>query len=101
MDTQIIDSSTLSHYDESEDKLIIERVQNCEPIIIQNKIDADGFVRFGEMCKVASIPLVLVEKWRNEEGVDILKPGHEDFLARKLLDPDYAYLRTTPNAVRL
>lgn len=96
MDKRVIDSSTFSIYDEAEDKLTIERVQDVEPLLIHNKAEAEDFTRYGDLCKIASIPMVLIEKWKNEEGVDIMKPGTEDFLARKLLDPDYAHLRTVP-----
>lgn len=96
MDTRIIDSSTTSHYDELTDTLHIKRVQDVEPILIQNQEEAKEFTRYGDMGKIASIPMVLVEKWINEEGVNILKPGAEEFLARKLMDPDYMNLRTVP-----
>lgn len=47
----------------------------------------------GDLKLSASIPLGLWLKWKQEEGVDICQPGTDEFLKRKLNDPEYAYLR--------
>lgn len=43
-----------------------------------------------------SVPLALVEKWKREDGVNVLHPDGHDYLKRKLNDYDFAYLRTSP-----
>lgn len=46
-----------------------------------------------EMKHVASIPAFILQKWREEFGVDVLKKEHGDLLKRLLNDPDYLWLR--------
>lgn len=78
--------------------MIVTRTQDVESILEDNKArHADwGHRRAGDLKHVAQIPLVLAAKWLDEEGVNILQPGNEDFLRCKLNDPEYAYLRTAP-----
>lgn len=47
----------------------------------------------GDLKWVGSIPMGLWLKWKMEDGVDILQRGSEEFLKRKLNDPEFAYLR--------
>lgn len=71
--------------------------QDTTDIIARNRAMAnenDGYTKSREMRRVASIPYVLIQKWLHEEGWDALDPDNTDRLARKLNDPDYAYLRT-------
>jgi hypothetical protein len=56
----------------------------------------DGYNADRTMRRVASIPMHLIYQWLQEEGWNALDPDHADRLARKLNDPDYAYLRTAP-----
>lgn len=90
--------ATRFHFDESANRTIIERVQDVEPILERNKREAadkvQGAGRSKEMRKVASIPLVVVEKWLREDGLDVFNPDHRVRLLRKLQDPAYRYLRT-------
>jgi hypothetical protein len=48
----------------------------------------------GDMHKVASIPLVLVEKWCKEAGCNVLEPKNRHILMAKLRDRDFSKLRT-------
>ncbi|MEA2807644.1 MAG: hypothetical protein QOJ17_1785, partial [Rhodospirillaceae bacterium] len=43
---------------------------------------------------VARIPLIIIEKWRNELGVDYWNPDHQDKVDRLLADPEWRWLRT-------
>ena len=43
---------------------------------------------------VATIPNAILAKWLLEDGIDVWSGEHQDGLARKLNDPDNAYLRT-------
>lgn len=82
--------------DDAENKLVWKRSQDCTAIVEKNKrIQIDGqrvIEELGE--REASIPLVIVNKWRVELGVDVFNPDHEPAV-RRLLNGDYAYLRTT------
>jgi hypothetical protein len=85
---------TQYHYDEMEDKLTVRRVQDVEPIVERNKALANDAPTTWQrdMHHVASIPLVIIEKVKNEQGIDLLKDAVA--MKRFLNDPDNAFLRT-------
>ncbi len=72
--------------------------QDVEPFLDRNKALAnanDGYNRSRDMRRLASIPNIVLMQWLNEAGsMEILRDPK--FLARKLNDPDYLYLRTAP-----
>ena len=72
--------------------------QDIEPYLNRNKAMAnenDGFNQSRDMRRLASIPNIVLMQWLNEAGsMEILRDPK--FLARKLNDPDYLYLRTAP-----
>ena len=72
------------HYDHSSDLTTIKMGQDGEPS--------------GDMRHVASIPLVVVEQWIKEDGVNFMTlPRHEKsiYLRRKLNDIDNRAWRTS------
>jgi hypothetical protein len=74
----------------------IQTIQDVQPILDHNK----QCQSFGDPAstetfrRVASIPLVFIEKWRNELGVDFYNPDHQDKVIALLNDPEYRWLRT-------
>lgn len=56
----------------------------------------DGYTADRSMRRVAYIPQVIIQKWLNEEGLDVWNTDHKQRLMRKLNDPDWRYLRTAP-----
>ncbi len=86
-------------YDESTGTSTIRTSQDVEPYLEQNKklynADDRGYSNSGEWRRVASIPLVIVQKWR-DEGVDIFDKNHAQAIKRKLNDPENVFLRTAP-----
>ena len=73
--------------------------QDVAPLLDRNRAMAnhnDGYTESREMRRVASVPAIVRQKWLIEEGWDMMDPAHSDKLARKLNDPDWAYLRTAP-----
>lgn len=54
----------------------------------------DGWSASRDIRRAASIPMNLIQKWRNEEGWNALDPKHDDKLTAKLNDIDYRKLRT-------
>lgn len=88
---------TKFHYED--DKLIIQRVQDVEPIIEANKraMDVDD-KRFKSQSfnLVARVPTVLIEKYRNETGIDLLAPENVKLFRKWLDDPDHKFLKTKP-----
>ena len=70
---------TTFKYDHMKTKVILNNVQDIQPIIELNKKEQnnDSMYGIGEktqqgMRKVASIPLVVIEKWKRELGIDIM-----------------------------
>lgn len=87
------------HYDESTGDFAIETRQDVAPILDNNKRqwnDGDGYTPSREMRKIAEIPLVVLEKWKNELGIDWTNKNHAPAVRRLLNDPDWRYLRTAP-----
>jgi hypothetical protein len=88
-------------YDHSEDKLVQHSVQDIQPMLELNKKERNkdyihGGIETKEtgMRKVASIPLIIVEKWKAEHGIDMLNKDHWPKIKQLLNDPEYKYLRT-------
>jgi hypothetical protein len=88
------------HYDKAERKFVFERVQDIEDILENNKRlraeDQDS--DWGR--HVASIPNIIMERWLNEAyasgnvGLRMFTKEFDELVAKKLKDPDWAFLRT-------
>ena len=79
----------------------VHRVQDIAPVLNANKAEYNSHgdlksSRYGKgpMHKIASIPMIVVEKWL-KEGFDIYTATPQQ-IRRKLNDPEYKYLRTMP-----
>jgi len=98
------DVETRPHFDAGEKKIIFERVQDVEPILENNKRLRSIPQKSDWGRHIASVPNVIWEKWLNEEfsrGVDWVRMSASELrefenklMAKKLADPDWAYLRT-------
>ena len=69
------------------------------PILEDNQARAgtnNGYTPDRTMRHAATIPLVIIQKWRDEEGWDPMSsdPDCQRKLAQKLDDPAWRYLRT-------
>lgn len=84
----------------NDERLVIETVQDVAPYLERNRqmAKSDGYSKSREWQRVASIPNVIIEKWMREDGANIFAMSSEEFskfIARKLADPDYQYLKTS------
>jgi hypothetical protein len=90
---------TVFHSDPGEGKFHIERIQDVEDILDWNKAAQNEKQTYaGTWRHVGRIPNVVIEKWMNEFGVDVLRMSQEEFgqfIKRKLNDPDNRWLKTT------
>lgn len=87
---------TLYHYNDMADEVIVERVQDCTPILDANhrkRCESDGFSESRDMRELADIPNVIIEQWL-KEGIDIFNPEHAKAVRAKL-NGDYKYLRSS------
>lgn len=84
---------TITHYDESEDRLIVERVQDVEPYLDQAKVESETPQR-GELRKAGIIPFVVLEQWLRIHGISFSEFMRDRGLCKRLLnDPDLAKFR--------
>ena len=94
------------HFDSDGKTLTIEHVQDVEDIIERNKALQNEAQRSDWGRHIASIPNVILVRWMNEEWergnrvMPFTKQFDEEVIARKLKDPEWAYLRTDSPAVQ-
>ena len=83
----------------SEDKVVFESRQDVSPILKANTREYnsghDGYSPSREMRKVASIPLIEVERLLSQ-GINIFDEADWPKIASKLDDPDWLKFRTSP-----
>jgi hypothetical protein len=86
--------------DRAEKRIIAVASQDVEPILDRNKALRDERQTSDFGRHVARIPNVILVKWLNEEyargntGLRMFTAEFNQFVARKLRDPDWAFLRT-------
>ena len=91
-------TSTYHWYDSVTDETTISYEQDVEPVLELNKAvqGIDDFSKWGiqnNWWHVASVPLILVTKWMREDGINVFQKDHWPKVKRKLMDPEYRYLR--------
>lgn len=95
---------TRIHLDSNGQDLAVEHIQDVEPFLEANKLKRTQEQR-GDFREIADIPNVIMVRWLNEEqakGNTTLKLLGEEMdrlVAKKLKDPDWAYLRTDKPAL--
>ena len=97
------DLQTRFHLDGDGDDLTVEHVQDVAPILERNAQLRAAPQRSEWGRWVASIPNVIIMKWMNEaaaRGHHVLPFTREfdEIVARKLEDPEWAYLRVDRQA---
>jgi hypothetical protein len=81
------------------DSFAISSTQDVEPIVdhnlaAQNEDPAGWYTKSKALRLTAKIPLIIVEKWRNELGIDCFNPNHWPAVRRLLNSSDWYALRT-------
>jgi hypothetical protein len=94
------------HWETDGEDFMIASTQDAGAILEQNKHlqkDRTGSLasssRNHTFYKIGDIPLINIEQWMKEDGVNILalpKLELSNYIKRKLQHPDYMYLRTAP-----
>lgn len=88
--------------DEMTGDLTVVRSEDVGPALELNKAlcnSGDGYSPSREWRRAASIPMVVVEKWRNELGVDVLNQDHRQKVLELLDSNEYRFLRTAPGTL--
>lgn len=96
--------TTYHDYNHETKETTIERVQDIAPILDRNKaLYNDTGYRQKTMkdnfWHAAHIPMIIIEKWRNEEGIDVFNPEHITKVRAKLNSSEYKYLRTSTGRI--
>ena len=88
-------------YNHTDDTVVHHAVQDIEPLLELNKKEYNkdyihGGVETKEtgMRKVASIPLIIVEKWKRDHGIDMMNKDHWPKIKQLLNSNEYKFLRT-------
>jgi hypothetical protein len=85
--------------------LAVEHVQDVEPILERNKMLRTMEQKSDWGREIAEIPNVILVRWLNEEHakgnttITLLGEEMDRLVAKKLADPDWAYLRTDKPAL--
>lgn len=92
--------STWFEYHPETDMTVVATMQDAATLLDQNKALANDTDRTSKgiqkgWWQYASIPNIVIEKWRNEHGIDLFKKEHWNAVFKKLNDPEYRYLKTT------
>lgn len=96
---------TRIHLDSNGQDLAIEHIQDVEPILERNKMLRTMEQKSDWGREIAEIPNVILMRWLNEEQakgnttIKLLGEEMDRLVARKLADPDWAYLRTDKPAL--
>lgn len=86
--------------------LAVEHVQDVEPILERNKQLRSMGQKSDWGREIAEIPNVILLRWLNEEQakgnttIKLLGEEMDKLVAKKLKDPDWAYLRTDSQQVQ-
>lgn len=75
----------------------VQAVQDVEDILERNKALQGHQQKSDWGRQIASIPLIIIDKWSKEDGVNVLAMAKEEaaqYIKRKLADPDWRWLKT-------
>ena len=83
------------------DQLVLGTSQDCDPILADAQArHREGHHGTSEMRHAARFPLVTVEKYCNDQGIDLAEWARDRVHVRRMLqDPALAYFRIWPGKV--
>lgn len=92
--------TTYHEYIHSEDRTIITREQDVTGLLEVSRAmerNEDIWKEGVKNCwaHYAMIPNIIIEKWKNEFGVDVFNKDHEKAWLKLVNQPEYRYLKTT------
>jgi hypothetical protein len=96
--------STTLTYDHTTDNVVQRRQQDVQPLLELNRKEINGDIPVGntvgkDMRKVASIPLIVIEMWKSQYGVDIFNKNDMPKIKQLLNSPDWHMLRTSEGKI--
>ncbi len=96
--------STTLTYDHTTDHVVQRRQQDVAPLLELNRKELNGDIPGGnkigkDMRKVASIPLIVIEMWKSQYGVDIYNKNDFPKIKKLLNSPEWQALRTSEGKI--
>ena len=94
---------TAMHFDEVDNTILFNTVQNATPVLEENKRRMNAYGdkltmgKRGEWHHAASIPVTIWERWMKETNGAIEKDMK--LLARYVNDPDFKYFKVAPTNI--
>jgi hypothetical protein len=88
--------------EDSDGSLIVHREADVEPLLEANKAlytMNDGYSPSREWRRAATVPSIIIEKWKNEHGIDLSNPDHMPKVLELLDSNEYRFLRTAPGVL--
>jgi hypothetical protein len=70
------------------ERMIIRRTEDVEPVIedvldFKNNTD-NGFSKSRNYRKIGSLPLIVIDQWLREKGIDLMKPENIRYVKQAL-----------------
>ena len=91
---------TTEYWAKPDGNVYIRRTVDAENVIRKNKqMQNEHNGRYGNIAVVGSIPILILEQWQKETGVNMFSKEFDTIIKRKLNDPDYKYLKTVNGTV--
>ncbi len=92
--------TTYFDYDHVSDTTYVGSEQDISSLLdvnktLQNDTDYSKQGIKSEWWHMAKIPNIVIEKWKNEYGIDVLNKDHWPRVKKLLNDPEYRWLKTT------
>jgi hypothetical protein len=85
-------------YDETEDKAYIQQTTDVGNVLEHNKREQNdgtgGWSPDKSFRKVGTIPLSIIEKWKEMYGVDVFNKNHAPAVKRLLNSNEWKFLRS-------
>jgi hypothetical protein len=91
-----------TYHEDSDGTLVVHRTSDVEPILEDNKrlySLNDGYTPSRELRRAATVPNVILEKWKNELGIDYTDKNDWPKIMALLDSNEYLYLRTAPGTL--
>jgi hypothetical protein len=110
MQKRILDASggVLTEFHTDDQRVVINRIEDTNVHAGANKSLRDerigsvaGSSRGHILYKTSSVPAIIIEKWCNDFGVNVLglsKEDYNNFVKDRLNEPEYVWLRTAPDS---
>ncbi len=97
MASAVGDMVSVHHYNDADESMTIETVQDVSAILEANKKDMnsghDGYSPTRDLQHVATIPSSVVEQFYRQ-GIDLTNNDHWPLIKAMLDDPSYSHFRT-------